>query len=538
MIPAPPGATAAREGVYSGGALGDLITAAVLRFGASIAFIAGERAWTYRDSGEAISRAMQQLRVLGLQKGDAVAQLSGNRAEMFFIMAACYLMGLKSVTLHALASLDDHAYIVDDCEAQVFVAGDDYIARAAAIRSRCASVKYWFTHAPLEAGAATQTQSPRHFWQEASRFTPNPLRSHCEPEDIIRIAYTGGTTGRPKGVMLSDRAMLANMLLFLAEMEWPEQVRVLSPAPISHGAGAMILPTLARGGTMVLQQGFECNHVLDAIEKHRITTIFLVPTMIYALLDHPRTRNADLSSLQLLYYAASPMAPARIREAIEVFGPILNQGYGQTEAPNAILLMRKADHLVDDEHRLGAAGMPYPGVTVRLLDDEDREVASGESGEICVRGALVMSGYWKQPDETARALRNGWLHTGDIAWCDSEGFFHIVDRKKDMIISGGFNVYPREIEDVLTSHAAVAVAAVIGIPDEKWGEAVKAIIVLRLGMRVEAAELIDLVRAKKGAIHAPKSVDFIEALPLTAVGKPDKKALRAPYWAGVTRAVA
>ena len=538
MTPATLAAIAATDGVYSGGSLGDLITAAVLRFGPRTAFIAGERAWTYRDTGEAISRAMQQLRALGLQKGDAVAQLSGNQAVMFFIMAACYLLGLKSVTLHALASLDDHAYIVDDCEAQVFLAGDDYLARTAEIRPRCPGVKHWFTHASLETGSASEQNALRQFWQEAAHFAPLPLRSNTGPEDIIRIAYTGGTTGRPKGVMLSDRALLANMLQFLAEMEWPAEVRVLSPAPISHGAGAMIVPTLSRGGTLVLQHGFECNRVLDAIEKHRITAIFLVPTMIYALLDHPRTRHADLSTLQLLYYAASPMAPARIREAMEVFGPILNQGYGQTEAPNAILLMRKADHLADNEQRLGAAGMPYPGVTVRLLDDEDREVAPGESGEICVRGALVMSGYWKQPEETARTLRNGWLHTGDIAWCDSQGFYHIVDRKKDMIISGGFNVYPREIEDVLTAHAAVAAAAVIGIPDEKWGEAVKAIVVLRSGTHVDATELIDLVHAKKGAIHAPKSVDFVEALPLTAVGKPDKKVLRAPYWLGVARAVA
>ncbi|MFM9968188.1 MAG: AMP-binding protein [Burkholderiales bacterium] len=521
--------------VYSGGTLGEIIAAAVLRHGARAAFIDGEITWSYRATGEAISRAMQQLSALGLKKGDAVAQLSGNQAEMFFIMAACYLLGLKSVTLHAQGSVDDHAYIVADSEARVFVAGVDYIARAAQIRPRCGGVQAWFTHAPAK------IEDMRNFWQEAARFAPLPLCPQAEPEDIIRIAYTGGTTGRPKGVMLSDRALATNTLLFLAEMEWPAEVRVLSPAPISHGAGAMIVPTLSRGGTMVLQQGFERDRVLDDIEKHRITAMFLVPTMIYTLLDHPRTRSADLSSMQLLYYAASPMAPARIREAIEVFGPILNQGYGQTEAPNAILLMRKADHLADNAERLSAAGMPYPGVTVRLFDDDDREVAPGESGEIRVRSALVMSGYWKQPEETARTLKNGWLHTGDIAFRDEDGFYHIVDRKKDMIISGGFNVYPREVEDVLAAHPAVAAAAVIGVPDEKWGEAVKAVVVLRAGARADVAELsaefIDLVRAKKGAIHAPKSVDFVDSLPLTAVGKPDKKALRAPYWSGVARAV-
>lgn len=526
---APPVLSQLASAARSGGTLGELIIGATNRYPERTAFIIGDQNHTYRDTAHAISRAMQQLSALGLKKGDTVAQLSGNQPEVFFIIAAIYMLGLRSVSLHGMSSAEDHAFIVNDCEASVFISGPGYEARAAQLQTRCPGIKAWF--------AQDTVAGLRNFWEEAAHFEAQPLRDYAEPEDIVRLAYTGGTTGRPKGVMLSNRALTANAVMFLAEKEWPEPLRILCSAPISHGAGAMIIPMLWLGGSMVLQQGFDKDRVLDAIEKYRITKGYFVPTMLYALLDHPRTRKADLSSLQLIVYGASPMAPARIREAMEVFGPILSQGYGQTEAPNAILMLRKGDHQADDELRLSATGVPYPGISLRLFDDDDQEVAPGEIGEICVRGPLVMSGYWKQPEETARALRNGWLHTGDLAYCDAQGFYHIVDRKKDLIISGGFNVYPREVEDVITAHPAVAAAAVIGVPDEKWGEAVKAIVVLRSGANLSADELITLVRDRKGAVHAPKTVDFVETLPTTAVGKPDKKVLRAKYWSGTTRAV-
>jgi len=220
------------------------------------------------------------------------------------------------------------------------------------------------------------------------------------------------------------------------------------------------------------------------------------------------------------------------------FGPVFMQLYAQSEAPNTVTVLRQRDH--DPErfaHRLASCGCPVAGNQVRLLDESGAEVAVGEVGEICVRGPLVMAGYWNKPEETAKAFRNGWLYTGDLARRDDDGFLYIVDRSKDMIISGGFNVYPREIEDVLTAHPAVAAAAVIGVPDEKWGEAVKAVVVLKSGAQAHAEELIALVRERKGVVYAPKSLDFADSLPVTGLGKPDKKALRARYWAGQQRSV-
>jgi fatty-acyl-CoA synthase len=326
-------------------------------------------------------------------------------------------------------------------------------------------------------------------------------------------------------------------VLLLAARQLPAELRLLCPTPISHGAGAMLVPTLWRGGTVILQRGFDPEKYIEALQEHRASFSFLVPTMVYAILDHPRSRTADFSSLRLLSYGASPMAPARIEEALRVFGPVLVQSYGQTESPSNILFLSQEDHVRTDVDTLGSAGMPYPGVTVELLDDQDQPVEAGAIGELCVRSPLVMEGYWKQPELTAEVLRNGWLHTGDMAYRDPHGYYFLVDRKKDMIISGGFNVYPKEIENVLAAHPAVAAAAVIGVPDEKWGEAVKAVVVLRAEGTATEEELKAAVRSAKGPVNTPKSIDFVQALPLTTLGKHDKNQLRARYWGDRARRI-
>jgi fatty-acyl-CoA synthase len=283
--------------------------------------------------------------------------------------------------------------------------------------------------------------------------------------------------------------------------------------------------------------GFSPAEFFGMIEQHRITATMLVPVMIYVLLDSAESRSADLSSLQTIFYGASAMSPTRLAEGIRRWGPIFFQFYGQTEVPMTISVMHKREHDPDDLERLGSAGRPVPWVHLALLDDDNRPVAEGEAGEICVRGPLVMKGYRGLPEQTAEATAGGWLHTGDIGRLDADGYLHIVDRKKDMIISGGFNVFPREIEDVIGAHPAVAQVAVIGIPDDRWGEAVKAVVVLRPGQSVDAAELVSRVKAAKGSVQAPKSVDFADAIPMSPLGKPDKKALRARYWGDRVRGV-
>jgi fatty-acyl-CoA synthase len=513
----------------TGSTVADLVITAIARYPARTAFANDEATISYRQLGDCISRIAQHFDHLGLQPGDTVAQLGVNRFEVFAIAVAAYLRGLRSVTLHAMASESDHAFILNDCKARTVVVDVHHRSRGEALRPQCAQVGTWLSlgsipgFADLEAALAA--------------YQPQPLRALGDAETVVRVAYTGGTTGRPKGVMLSNRALSTNAVIDLAAKDWPADVRYLCVAPISHGGGSLVLPTLMRGGCVTLLRGFSAAGLVDAIRRHGCNVTWLVPTMLYGLLDSGLAPQVDWSTFHTLIYSAAPASPVRIRQALAMLGPVLLQSYGQTEAPNSLLILNRQDHVGLDDAQLAAAGRPSPLMSLSLQDDQGREVADGERGEICVRGPLLMSGYLNREAETAAALAGGWLHTGDIAYKDNDGLYHIVDRKKDMIISGGFNVYPKEIEDAICTHPAVATAAVIGVPDEKWGEMVMAYVQLQPGGLASAEEIMALVREAKGAVAAPKRVDFIAALPLTALGKIDKQALRARHWAAGGRAV-
>ena len=516
---------------HEGCSLGDLIVRALARGGDRIAFVDDDRSLSYREVGEMLSRLIQALAARGLMRGDAVATLSANRVEAFLATSAANTMGLRSTAMHPLGSEDDHAYILDDGAIDtLFVDPYGHAERARALAARRPGLRL-LSFGPC-AGATD-------ILAEAARFTPAPIVPQAHAEDVANLTYTGGTSGRPKGVMTTHRARVTLTMTELAEWDWPrDPPRYLVATPITHAAGAIVLPVLMKGGTAVLTHGFDPKGFREQVARHRISMTFMVPTMLYRLLDEPASATADLASLEVVVYGASPMSPSRLAQAIDRFGPVFMQLYGQTEAPNAVTVLRRADHdPVRHPERLASCGVPIGSSQVALLDEAGRDVGVGAVGEICVRGPLVMQGYRNKPEETAQALRHGWLHTGDLARRDADGFLYIVDRSKDMIISGGFNVFPREVEDVLTAHPAVAAAGVIGVPDANWGEAVKAVVVLRDGARASAAELIALVRERKGPVHAPKSVDFVGSLPLTGLGKPDKKALRARYWTDATRAV-
>jgi fatty-acyl-CoA synthase len=419
--------------------------------------------------------------------------------------------------------LEDWVYIAEDAgiDALVFDPGN-FEEHAFQIRKRAPRLKHLLALGSSKVGI--------DLCESAGRFAPRALPLPVlRGDELYRLSYSGGTTGKPKAIMGTHSYAMTTLTIQLAEWEWPREIRQLLCAPLSHSGAAVVMPTLVRGGSVWMHPGFDPLRVLQAIERHRITCLLLVPTMIYALLDHPRFQEFDLSSLETIFYGASSMSPARLSEGIRKLGPVFFQFYGQAEAPMTVTVLRRAEHDINDPMRLASCGRPVPWVHVALLDDQDREVPEGEPGEICVRGPLVMAGYLNKPELTKEVFAGDWLHTGDVAVKDSEGFFRIVDRKKDMIISGGFNVYPREVEDILSAHSSVAQCAVIGVPDPHWGEAVKAIVVLRPGAQPCAPELIALVRDRKGAVQAPKSVDFVDAIPVTAVGKPDKKSLRARY---------
>jgi fatty-acyl-CoA synthase len=489
----------------------------------------GDDILTGRQVRDEISRYAQALASLGIVKGSSISVLSKNRPEVLFNSGAQMVSGCRATPLHPLGSLDDHAYVIEDAEIETLVFDPSFAERAAALQQRRPSLRL-LSFGPAPVG--------EDLLALAARFDPAPLRvADLDAEDISGLAYTGGTTGKPKGVIGTYRSAATMTAIQMAEWQWPDEVRYLVCTPLSHAGAAFFIPTLLRGGCIVVLPGFEPGAVLEAIEKYRITAMMLVPTMLYVLLDHPDLDKRDTSSLRTIYYGAAAMSPTRLREAIERFGPIFFQYYGQAECPMTVTVLRKEEHDLTRPGRLASCGRPVPWLHVALLDDDGRPVERGAPGEICVRGPMVMQGYWKKPEQTAEAFRFGWLHTGDVATEDKEGFYTIVDRKKDMIVSGAFNVYPREVEDVLATHPAVAQAAVIGVPDDKWGEAVKAVVVLRPGAVVDPLELIALVKERKGPHYAPKSVDFADSIPLSPLGKPDKKALRAVYWQSSDRLV-
>lgn len=509
----------------------EMLIRALNRHDDRICMYLGDMQVTYAQVRSAISRFCQAFGELGIGVGHGVGVLSGNRPEVLYMQGANAISGCRTTALHPLGSLDDHAFIVEDAGIETLIFDPRYFTeRAAELAERVPSLKNLLALGPTEIG--------RDLFALATSHTPKPLVAPVlRPDTVTALAYTGGTTGSPKGVMATQRGFGYMTMIQMAEWQWPAESRFLVATPLSHAAAATFLPTLLHGGSLVVLPGFDPDAFFDAVDEYRITATMLVPTMLYMLLDHPRFDTVDLSSLETVFYGAAAISPTRLAEAVERAGPRFFQFYGQTEAPMTLCVLRKEEHLLARPDRLATCGRPVPWVQIRLLDPEGVPVERGEPGEICVQGPLVMDGYWNRPEQTAEAFEGGWLHTGDVAREDDEGYLTIVDRSKDMIVSGGFNVFPREVEDVLSSHPAVAAAAVIGVPDDKWGEAVKAIVVRRPDATVEPVELIDMVKACKGSIYAPKSIDFVDAIPLSPLGKPDKKALRQAYWHGRDRRV-
>lgn len=502
----------------------DLLGKALERYADRTAVHIDDATLTYRDVRDQISRFAQALASAGLGVGSPVAVLSANRPEVIFAQGANNVNGSRAMALHPMGSLDDHAYVLEDAGVETLIYDPSgFDERAAQLRDKVPGLRNLFSFGPSEAGI--------DLIELAAGFTPGRVRGpQVDPNATMSLAYTGGTTGKPKGVEMSFRGSTTMLRIQMTEWEWPDEVRFLVCTPLSHAGAAFWGPTAQQGGSIVVLPYFHPAKVLEAIEKYKITATMLVPTMLYALLDSPDLDKYDLSSLQTVFYGASAISPTRLAEAIEKFGPIFFQFYGQAESPMTISVLRRGDHDLNKPERLASCGRPVPWLSVALLDEKGNEVPQGEPGEVCVRGPLVMNGYLNKPEQTAEATEFGWLHTGDIARQDEEGFLYIVDRKKDMIVSGGFNVYPREVEDVLSAHPAVSAAAVIGVPDDKWGEAVKAVVVLRDGQSVPVEELQALVKDRKGAVYTPKTVDFAESIPVSPLGKPDKKALRAQYW--------
>lgn len=489
---------------------------------------------TYRQVRDRSNRIANALIADGFAAGAHGAVLSGNDPRAFEAILGILRADGVWVMANNRASVDENAYLLDLLDVDTLFFHTDVADRISHFRTACPRIRRFVAiDAPHEQADATLAE-----WLQ-SPADEVPERRSGAPNELAFLANTGGTTGRPKGVMLTCGVWQALVASLVASMPMKAPPVNLVAAPMTHAAGPLALASMALGGTVVVLPKFDPVAVLDAIAKHRVTYMFLPPTAVYMLLAVPNARDYDLSSLEYISYAGAPISVDRLREAIHVFGPVMNASFGQTEAPMCVTAMPPHAHLDErgDLAHPGSCGQANLLSRVDVMDEDGHLLPPGERGEIVVRGPLVMAGYYKDPAATAEVSRFGWHHTGDIGYRDEDGWFFIVDRKKDMIITGGFNVYPAEVEQALQAHPAVQDCAVFGIPDDKWGEQVVAVVEPRHGAQADAETLIAFARERLGPVKTPKQLTFTDALPRSNAGKVLRAELRKPFWQGRERAI-
>ena len=472
---------------------------------------------TYAQTQDLSRRIASALVASGAGHGVSVAILSANDPVAFTTVFGISRAGAVWCPINPRNEAAENRELLElfDCRVLVFQAA--FAPLVAGIRAGLPGIHTWVC---LDDPTVPDTLSLAQFLARGDGVDV-PERA-ARADDVAMIVGTGGTTGRPKGVMLTQLNLETMTALTLMSYPFEGRPTYLALAPLTHAAGVLCFPVLALGGHVIVMRSPDVGAFLALIEQHGVTHTFMPPTLIYLLLDHDRLDATDLGSLQCFWYGAAPMSTARLDQALRRIGPMA-QLFGQTEAPMMISTMSPADHRRPDgsvaTERLASAGRPTPLVQVAIMNEAGALLAPGERGEIVVRGSLVMAGYYRDPEATAEASRHGWHHTGDIGYLDDDGFLFIVDRAKDMIITGGFNVYSTEVEQALLAHPDVQDCAVFGLPDEKWGERVAAVVQARAGTTLVPAELITFVKQRVGSVKAPKQIDVWADLPRSKVGK-------------------
>lgn len=513
-----------------------LLTKTARMFPDKAAFIHKDRHIAYSQFSVRVNRLANVLKQLGLKKGDNVAILQYNYPETYEAMFACFKSGMGAVPINFRLHPKEIAFIVDHSEARAVILSSEFNDAIISVRDMISKANHLIT---LD-GAEGELLSYESLLESAS---DEFVDVDVSPDDLAWLFYTSGTTGMPKGAMLTHRNLLAMTMNFYADIApgfTPDDV-ILHAAPLSHGSGLYGLPNIGKGATNVIlaSKSFEPEIVFQTIQQYRVTNMFAAPTMIKMLVDHEALPKYDLSSLRSLNYGGAPMLVEDLKKAIEKLGPCLVQLFGQGESPMTITYLpqwaHKATGTPEEMARLGSAGFARTDVEVKIFDKDDNELPPRQIGEIVTRSDLVMQGYWRNPDATNSTIRNGWLHTGDVGYLDESGYLFIMDRSKDMIISGGENIYPREIEEVLIRHPSVREVSVIGVPDPKWGEAIKAVVSLIPGKSATEKELIDFCRDNIASYKKPKSIEFVDDLPKSNYGKILKRELRDRYWKDQTR---
>lgn len=500
------------------------------------AIIFNGKVTTFQELDERSSRLANALLALGAKKGDRIAVQAWNTPELIELECALYKAGLVKVALNARLSQAEVIDTITNAQPVIMLAGPAHVSSIASLKSELGSVSHFIAISAEHDGFLAY----ENLLRDAATSSPDV---EMQADDLAVLHYTSGSTGKLKAAMQTVGNRMASLRkVVMSRMRiGPGDVLALA-GPITHASGMFIQPFLFQGGTVLLHERFEPEAFLASVEKYRVTMCFAVPTMINMLVAHPRVRDFDLSSLKQISYGSAPMAPARIKEAWEILGPVLSQGYGAGETTGGLVALTTEDHREaiegGREELLSSCGRIFSESELKLADDDGKEVPLGEIGEIVIRGPEVFTGYWREPELTAAAIKNGWLHTGDLARMDERGYLYIVDRKKDMIISGGFNVYPTEIEQVMYRHPAVYEVCVVGVPDDVWGESIKAVVVLRDGHTASENDMIEHCRRYLADFKKPRSVEFVSELPKNANGKLSRKDVKERYWSGQTRRVA
>jgi acyl-CoA synthetase (AMP-forming)/AMP-acid ligase II len=494
------------------------------------------RATTYGAFDKHTNQVANALIAAGVKKGDRVAFFGKNSDAYFEVFFGASRMGGATTPINWRLAGPEVAYILQDSRAPILFVGPEFVDTVKKIAGECPDLT------PIIAVEEGVSDWPVFTaWRDAQAAAPPQVA--LGPEDDVLQLYTSGTTGRPKGVMLTSRNLLSLQdVMDRTGAEWaqwsPEDVSLIA-MPIGHiGGTGWGFWTLFRGAKGIVLRDFDAGRILDLIEREKINKLFLVPSALQAIVTHPRAREIDCQRLKYIAYGASPIPLALLRECVEVFGCGFVQMYGMTETTGTIVALPPEDHTTDGSPRMRSAGKALPGVELAILDPAGKGLAAHEVGEIAIRSPSNMKGYWNLPDATAATVdREGWLRTGDAGYLDEEGYLYIHDRVKDMIISGGENVYPAEVENAIYGHPDVAEVAVIGVPSERWGEEVKAIIVPKPGRTPREDDVIAWARERIAAFKAPKSIDVIDAFPRTATGKVLRRQLREKYWQGRERKV-
>ncbi|KAA0107959.1 long-chain fatty acid--CoA ligase [Mycolicibacterium sp. P1-5] len=494
--------------------------------------ICGDRVRTFAETADRVSRLAGAFRSLGVGEGDRVGMLSLNSDRYHEYLLATLWAGAVVNPINIRWSAAEIAYSLRDSATQVLLIDDTFLPLLPELRSESSSLA-----AVIHCGDGPAPERTLGFEELVRTGDPIP-DAHRSGSDLAGVFYTGGTSGHPKGVMLTHENLMTSTMGALASgLFLTSAGPLLHAAPMFHLADLAIwLAQVCRGGRHVFVPAFRPDWVLDAVQEHRITDLLLVPTMVQMLVDHPSLTDYDTSSLQAVLYGGSPISAALLeRAAVRLPTASFVQAYGMTEVSPIATLLSPHDHHDPVLRRSG--GVPAPHSEVRIVGDADAELPRGEVGEIAVRGGHVMAGYWGKPEETAAALRGGWMHTGDAGYMDERGYVFVVDRIKDMVVSGGENVYSVEVENALARHPAVATCAVIGVPDERWGERVHAVVVFATEQHASDEELREFCKTLIGGYKIPRTFEVVDALPVSAAGKVLKRELRAKFWTHSDRSV-